>query len=55
MYSTMCGTSLSSGNLLPYELSMFVEFGKFPYPSVILISVRFHKPSHLLLSMGSSL
>ena len=37
------------GNTLHYSLSMFVEFEKLSYPSLISISVRFHNPSHLLL------
>ena len=34
---------------LNYGLSMFAEFEKLPYSSVISISARFHKPFHLLL------
>ena len=39
----------SYGNALRYGLSMFAEFEKLLYHSVNSISVRFHKPSHLLL------
>ena len=42
-------TRSSYGNGLHYDLFMFVEFEKLPYPSVISISVRFQKLSHLLL------
>ena len=42
-------TCSNCGNALHYGLPMFLEFGKLPYPSVISISVRFQKPSHLLL------
>ena len=31
------------GNTLHYDLSMFAEFKKLPYPFVISISARFHK------------
>ena len=50
-------TRSSYGNALHYGLSMFVEFEKFLYPLVILISRRFHNPSnvHLLLSFISLL
>ena len=41
-------TRSSYGNELYYGLSMFVEFEKLPYPSVIQILIRFYKPSHLL-------
>ena len=34
-------TSSSYGNALHYDLFMFVELEKFPYPSVIAILVRF--------------
>ena len=44
----------SYGNALRYSLSMFVEFENMRYPSLIPISARFHRPSHLLLSMRSS-
>ena len=36
-------TCSSYGNSLHYGLSMFAEFEKFPYPSVISISDRFCK------------
>ena len=54
-YTVMCVvarvvTRSSYGNALHYGLSMFVDFQKLSYPSVISISVRFHKPSLLLLS-----
>ena len=42
-------TRSSYGNALHNDLSMFGEFEKLPYPYVISISARFHKPSHLLL------
>ena len=42
-------TRSNYGNALRYDLSIFVEFGKLRYPSVISIPVRFHNPSHLLL------
>ena len=46
----MCAVMPSiSGNTLHYGLSMFGEFEKLPYPSVISIKARFHKPSQLLL------
>ena len=40
-------TRSSYGNALHYRLSMFAEFEK--YPSVISVSARIHKLSHLLL------
>ena len=46
---TRAVTRSSYGNVLHYGLSMFAEFEKLPYPSVISISVRFPKPSKLLL------
>ena len=42
-------TCSNYGNALRYDLSIFVEFGKLRYPSVISIPVRFQKPSHLPL------
>ena len=57
MYGYVCGNAcryafvtLSYDNALHYGLSKFEEFEKFPYPSVIPISVRFQKSSDLLLS-----
>ena len=47
-------TPSSYGNAFHHGLSMFVEFEKLPYASVIPISARFRKPFCLLLSMGSS-
>ena len=41
-------TCSNYGIVLHFALSSFVAFGKLPYPSVISISIRFHKPSHLL-------
>ena len=55
MYDNTCGNALKLWLHVAYGLFMFVEFEKFPDPSVIPISVRFHNLSHLLLSMVSSL
>ena len=46
---TRVATRSSYGNALHYDLSMFGEFEKLPYPYVISTSARFHKRSHLLL------
>ena len=49
-FVVMCVVTRSSyGNALYYDLSMFAEFEKLPYPYVVSISARFHKLSHLLL------
>ena len=40
------------GNVLDYGLSIFVDFEKFPYHSIILISGRFNKLSQLLVGVG---
>ena len=49
-FVVMCVVTRSSyGNAFYYDLSMFAEFEKLPYPYVVSISARFHKLSHLLL------
>ena len=42
-------TRSSYTNAFRYGLSMFADFEKLPYPSLISISTRFHKSSHLVL------
>ena len=46
-------TGSSYSDVLHCGLFIFVEFGKLPYPLVTPISARFHRSSHLLLSIGS--